>query len=160
MRPSRTSLGRTAIVSGRRGDWQEAACLTRRGRQADCCGDRMAVKAILLMASPLVMPGSSQACADCVNLSALPGIHVFRAARRGWHRNSGLPELLRYDVPEVGHTRLPGTSPAMTWLESAQLETAVGYAVPSLAFRSDPNATAAHISRATVSDQRRPAGRS
>jgi len=35
----------------------------------------------------LVMPGhSSLPCADCVNLSAMPGIHVFlcRCPRRGW----------------------------------------------------------------------------
>src|SRR5262249_20452938 len=35
MRPSRNSLGRITIVSGRRGDWQEAACLTRFGRRAE-----------------------------------------------------------------------------------------------------------------------------
>jgi len=86
----------------------------------------MAVKAILVTASPLVMPGRSQACADCVNLSALPGIHVFRAASKTWMASQlGLARVARHDVPEVGHTRLPVTSPAMTWLESAQLETAV-----------------------------------
>jgi hypothetical protein len=45
-----------------------------------------------------VMPGrSSQACADCVNLSAMPGIHVF--AR----------QLLKKDVDgrdEPGHDGL------------------------------------------------------
>src|SRR5260370_40067193 len=50
----------------------------------------------------LVMPGhSSLPCADCVNLSAMPGIHVlaaFKQERRGW----------------------PGRSPAMTENESTR----------------------------------------
>src|SRR2546423_5844744 len=51
--------------------------------------------------SPASCPARSQTCADCVNLSALPGIHVLPfvdATRRGWHRNSGLPEFRTLDA--------------------------------------------------------------
>ena len=48
----------------------------------------------LQLPGKLVMPGHScLPCADCVNLSALPGIDVFFAARKAW---------------------MAGTSPAMT----------------------------------------------
>src|ERR1700676_5186768 len=52
------------------------------------------------------MPGqSSQACADCVNLSAMPGIHVLAALKHrktGWRgKASGSDAVLRTAMP--GH---------------------------------------------------------
>src|SRR5438552_3692228 len=66
------------------------------------------------------MPGNrSQACADCVNLSALPGIHVFlqaRHRRQTWMASDlGLargPHSL--ECRKSGKPRLAVTSPAMT----------------------------------------------
>jgi hypothetical protein len=40
---------------------------------------------VMLHHSLRVMAGPrSQACADCVNLSAMPAIHVFAAERKAW----------------------------------------------------------------------------
>src|SRR5216683_8250039 len=66
------------------------------------------------------MPGNrSQACADCVNLSALPGIHVFlqaRHRRQTWMASDlGLargPHSL--ECRKSGKPRLAVTSTAMT----------------------------------------------
>jgi hypothetical protein len=49
-------------------------------------------------------PARSQACADCVNLSALPGIHVFFSyfGKTWMAPELGLPEFRIIEVPQVG----------------------------------------------------------
>jgi hypothetical protein len=63
------------------------------------------------------MPAHSRSKNGVASLAYVAGIHVLmqqQEQRRGWHRISGLPEIRKYELPQVGQARLTVTSPAMT----------------------------------------------